>query len=385
MNSTENKLDDQVKDQLNHLSNVTPLDPKEVAKERANFLALGESLNQAVSIRRQPRHKEWINQIFLILQRKEYKHMFYTLMTIIVTLTVLFGGAGATVYAAQGSQPDEILYTVKTWSEDVRLSWTNSLDNKLNLTLEFTDRRMAEIEWMKTEGTAIPESITIRFHQHLENALQLAAGMDDPQMVNALARIRERAEVQSQRMLNIMGNGLQGELILTRLQERLREQVQLAVSGETDPQTFRLQVQIREREQINMPTQIPIGTPLATGNSFGPGPENQSTNTPGQYGPGEPNPSHTPGSGDGNYGPGPGTQPTTPAGYGPGPLVSTATCTQAQCTSSPNTNPGNPSATPKPDDPGAGVGQPTATPKQGNDDPSTKQPTESSGKKNGQP
>ena len=319
--------------------------------------------------------------------------MLNTLMAIVITITLLFGGAGATVYAAQGSLPDESLYPVKTWSEDVRLSLAGSSQGQLDLTLDFTHRRVAEIAELRADGKPIPGAAATRLQNELDAVLQIAARMEDSQMVQALEQIRLRAETQSQTMTTLMGRGSgQDNMDLVRLQERLLEQVRLTAAGEADPQGFRLQVRARVRQ--NKPPQTPnstqpgtilhtpSATPVSTGNGYGPGfGGSQATETPGQYGPGGPNPSQTPMPTGGSYGPGPGVgqQTSTPGGYGPGPQAGTSTCTPAQNGGGPGYgatptlapeqgggNPGSGQSTQAPDQDGnPGNGQPTASPGQG--------------------
>ena len=402
MTPTNIEPDEHLKSLLNRLRRVASLTPQAVAEERAKFLAQGEMFRTTVSQPTSRRHIGWINTFVLAFQRKERIPMLNTLMAIVITITIMFSGAGATVYAAQGSLPDEPLYPVKTRSEDVRLSLTSSAQGKLDLTLEFTDRRVAEVARLQAAGKPIPEGVTARLQEELNAALQIAAGMDDPQMAQALAQIRQQAEIQSQIMTAVMGAGSgPGDPVLARLQERLQEQVRLAAAGEADPQGFRLQVGDRDRQ--NMPSQTPHptqpgpathtpgATPVPTGNSYGPGPgAGQSTGTPGHYGPGEPNPnpnpSQTPEPTGGSYGPGPGAgQPSeTPGGYGPDPHAGTATCTPAQDGSGPGPGPLNPSVTPQPGDPGSGNGPATLTPQQGGN-PGGGQPTKDPGQGGGRP
>jgi hypothetical protein len=397
MEPTRIEPDEHIKGLLNRLRRVAPLHPRAVADERAKFLAQGEIFRAAVSGPANRRHIGWINTFVLAFQRKERIPMLNALVAIVITLTAVFGGAGATVYAAQGSLPDQPLYQVKTWSEDVRLALTGSAQGKLDLTLEFTDRRLAEIAKLQTANKPIPAGVTTRLQQELNTALKIAAAMDDPQMVQALVQIRQQAEVQAQIMASVMNAGSnQGDPILARLQERLQEQVRLAAAGETDPQGFRLQV--RDRDRLNRPSQtpqppqqgsathMPAATPEPTGTSYGPGPgAGQPTGTPGHYGPGEPNPNRTPEPTGGSYGPGPdaGQPPETPGGYGPGPHAGTATCTPAQDGDGPGPGPMNPSATPQAGEPGGGNGPATVTPQQdgnGQGGQPTEEPSQGGGK-----
>jgi len=398
MTPTNIEPDEHMKSLLNRLRRVASLTPQAVAEERAKFLAQGEMFRTTVSQPTSRRHIGWINTFVLAFQRKERIPMLNTLMAIIITITIVFGGAGATVFAAQGSLPDQPLYPVKTWSEDIRLSLAGSAQGELDLMMEFTNRRVAEVARLQASGKPVPEGVAARLQEELNTALHIAAGMNDPQMAQALAQIRQQAEVQSQIMAAVMGAGSgQGDPVLARLQERLQEQVRLAAAGEADPQGFRLQVRDRDRQnrpsQTPHPTQpgfathTPAATPEPTGTSYGPGPgAGQPTGTPGHYGPGEPNPSRTPEPTGGSYGPGPGAgQPSeTPGGYGPGPHAGTATCTPMQDGDGPGLGPLNPYVTPQAGDPGGGNGPATVTPQQeGNGEGG--QPTENPGQGGGRP
>ena len=104
---TKIELDEYIKGLLNRLRRVTPLNPQAVAEERAKYLAQGEIFRAAVSQPDNRRHIGWINTFVLAFRRKERIPMLNALMAIVISVTVLFGGAGATVYAAQGSLPDK--------------------------------------------------------------------------------------------------------------------------------------------------------------------------------------------------------------------------------------------------------------------------------------
>ncbi len=386
MKTTEDELDGQLKNQFDRLRPVKPLNPQAVAEERAKFLAQGEQFRSLpVSEQLKPRHNGWINTIGLAFQRKERIPMLNILLVVVMAIGFVFGGAGITVYAAQDSLPDEALYGVKTWSEDTRLSWANSAQERLELTLGFTQRRVLEIGELQAAGKTVTAGVITRLHEELNTALQLAAGMDEPQMVQALEQIRLQAATQSQTIATLASAAAGGsDEDLEKLQERLREQAQMASTGQADPQGFRQQV--RDRDRTSQPTlapteataldageETPTGKPGQGGNGNGQG--GQASKTPGQ-GAGEPNPGVTPQPTGGSYGPG--EQPsTTPGGYGPGEP--------------------NPSHTPQPTGgsygPGAGNGQPSETPGggygPGEPNPSaTSQPTGGSygpGPGNGQP
>lgn len=355
----ENQVDEAVQEKLDLLLPVQPLSPQAVAAERARFLAQAESLRSTVSKPPMPRHKEWISNIILTFRTKDKKTMLHTLMTIVLAVTFLFGGSGATVYAAQSSQPDQPLYGLKIWSEDAHLRLQTSAQERLALVLDFANRRLNEMTRLCNENKEIPTATAERLQYHLNTALQLAAGMEDAPLVQAMEQIRTQAENQLRLLAGLVDeNPDPNSGTLLMLQERLRLQIHLAETGISDPAGVRQQ--IRDRDRLSQPTLDPTNPPAQatpTGNSYGPGPGAAgSPETPGQYGQGEPSPSQTPMPTGDSYGPGPaaGEPSATQGSYGPGPQAATATCTPAQD--------------------GSGAGQPSVTPQQ-NNNPGNGQPT----------
>jgi hypothetical protein len=387
MKSTGKEFDADIQGFLNHLRQVSPLDSQMVAAEREKFLAQGEIYRQSRS--QQPERRRSSRKDHLLsLQMWSQTGIWSASLVLILLIAMLFAGMSTTVYAAQSSLPDELLYPVKTWSEDFRLSLSGSPQSELAFLLDFTDRRMAEIDDLNTSRKPIPGVLFSRYESQLDTALQIAAWMAEPQMGQALMQIRQRAEMQLIKMAAWIGDGFgQGFSELAHLQTRLQEQRRLAAAGLVDPQGFRMQVQQRLGIRQNVPSQTPnqpgspshtpYPTPVPTGNNNGTGPGGGSTSgMPGGFSSGGINPSQTPAPTGGSYGPG---QPSlTPGGYDPGPYTRTATSTPAQTgtgstptrqfqqTGGPGSGNPNPTSTIQPGGPGSGTGQPTTTSHRGN-------------------
>jgi hypothetical protein len=330
-------------DRLRRLRPVPPLDLAAVEQERTRFLAQAAalpatgSLPAAVSPPLHFRLKEWMQELTKTWRGKERRKMLITFTTIMVILVSVFGSI-ATVSAAQGSLPGEVLYPVKTWSEDARLALASANEAQLDLNLAFSEERLEEIVALRAAGQAIPEGTAQRFEQHLEAALQNAAGLDDDHLPPALEQIRLQAEAQFQVIAQLAAVAGADQPILQRLQTRLQEQARLAGEGSGNPDGFRQQ--IRDRDRVNRPTTIPnqtqvtpnqgaaSHTPMPTGTSLGPGPgSGEPEQTPAHTGPGGPGPNATPEPTGESYGPGPnGGEPSaTPGGYEPGPQGGTPT------------------------------------------------------------
>ncbi len=259
--------------------------------------------------------------------------MFNILMSIFVALGLVFGGGGAALAASQSSMPDEALYPVKTWSEEVRLQLSGDNKGILQLMNEFTNRRIEEIRTMLQAGEQVPEPVLARLENQLQLMQQLAANQPADQGEQALLQLRNQLSLQTQTMQQLqLGDGDQAgvmtrERVLTMLELHLH-QAEVRIE---DPQLLQEQIRLQQQNQLQQQNgnMNPSGdvieqsgsNPYATGtptpgSSYGPGesqnPWTDNTSTPGSgYGPGESqNPwmdnTPTPGSG---YGPGPGPRP----------------------------------------------------------------------------
>ncbi len=392
------------------LAALTALDPLRDVPERSAATAaaglaafLSEARRLPVSEPSPARHHGW--KVFPF--RKEHPTM-NILASLALVLTLVFGGAGATAFAAQSSQPDEPLYGVKLATEDLRLGLSADPQERLVLALNLVQVRTQEMVRLVEQERAVPEQLGLRLQSHVEAALQAAAQLGDGSLIAAAAQIQERSQAQLQavarlRALAPTDLGLRNaETALTRLQA-------MAQLGQDDPAQFRQRARIggsaplpsatpAEPDDALVPaTATPLTgnhgygpgtgtcqdgvlacTPEQDGNSYGPGPGNASV-TPGA-GPIATQPVGAPGGNGGSNGNGQGGGPAlTPAsttvnggGYGPGPVNTPApevTCTPEQDGNSYGPGPGNPSVTPAGENNSNGGGSPAVTAQPGNGRP----------------
>ena len=249
MTSSDGELDEYGKRVLASLRSTPPIDPQVAAAEKAKFLLQGENLRQDLIPRTGEVYAQWDHHRVNALRGKQPSPLFKALVATILVLIFLVGSS-FTVYAAQSSLPGQPLYTIKSWSEDIRLSMTFSTKAKLNLTLDYTNRRVDEISRLVAGGKAINDQTSERFQSELDNALQLATQLNDPQMQNALVQIKGRAESQGMTIEELITKlPPQAEPAIIHLQERLNEQVKLSTIGEKDPKSFRTEIHERLRTQ----------------------------------------------------------------------------------------------------------------------------------------
>lgn len=309
MSRVENNLDEYGKRALAPLRHAPPIDPSVLSDEKAKFLLHAENLRKnIIPTRLRPTERKpdtrWVRLSTPIFKT----------FVISIFVLLLVAGSSFTVYAAQSSLPGEPLYSVKSLSEDIRLILTFSTKDKLDLTLDFTNRRMGEISNLVEAGKSLPEGTSDRYQHELEDALQLATQMDDQQMFIALGQIKKLAEDQGitiEELLISLPNQTSPAII--HLKERLQEQVQLSTIGEKNPQEFRLEIRERAHnrqglkhapisDDLESTPAIASVTPMPAQDENG---MNQPTEIPGHGNSGNGQGQSTPGNSNGNHGPNP--------------------------------------------------------------------------------
>lgn len=245
--------------------------------------------------------------------------MFSTITSILLIVAVLFGGSGATLAAAQASLPDQPLYAVKLWGEEVQLSLTTQEQARLELSLQYIERRMVEIQTMQQAGTPPDDAAVIRLQNQIENTLRLCLQQQNSdQQIQALVKAQTQLKTHLQTLAQLQTRSGEAAGTLTRLQSMIRERLQWIDAGLND--SVQLRTRLQQQERLQQTT----SEPPAGGNN----PGKNGTAAPGQgngAGATQPCPNCTPaGTGQGSNPWTTGT-PTPGSGYGPGP-GSTSTC-----------------------------------------------------------
>ena len=116
--------------------------------------------------------------------------VFSALAVIIVIFVLLFGSAGATVYAAQSALPGDTLYSLKTGLEQTQVNLSRDAANRAQLHLDFADRRLSETAVLIEEGRFNDiGAATAELEYHIQQAigeLQTVA-LGDPLRAETLA------------------------------------------------------------------------------------------------------------------------------------------------------------------------------------------------------
>ncbi len=109
---------------------------------------------------------------------------------------------GGTVYAAQASGPDDLLYGVKTLTEDIQVGLETDPQERLDLYTQFASRRLTEIQAQVDAGEEVSEKALALLEKHTQKMLEEAAQMGEQGLGNALRQIEQNLQKQNQMMAN---------------------------------------------------------------------------------------------------------------------------------------------------------------------------------------
>ena len=222
MNTHENQSvpDAELQKTLRILQNVPDRDANAALRGRNLFLAEARELKQSVTPAAKRRHSMWKQKFQTILPfRKEGVPVLTQVISALLILTTLVGGAGiGTVFAAQTSMPNDLLYPIKTWSENARLELATSPEKDIELLLEFAERRVDEMLTLAEEGSEISEPLMTQLQAHLEFAAQLCDQASDPLQT----RLQIRQTLMTQEMLL---NNAPEDAMMLRTRDMLQQKI----------------------------------------------------------------------------------------------------------------------------------------------------------------
>jgi uncharacterized membrane protein YgcG len=258
------------------LTQLEPLRFTPARSEAAARSGLQDFLNEAarlrlpVSARPQRRLIGWMSQLRLRFKsNQERSPMFALAIKLVLVLAVMLGGAGVTAAAAQSSLPNEALYPLKLFIEEVQWGSAPSPEAQIDVQLDHAQQRVREMTQLAEQGAAIPADVPVRLQTQLQATLQIAAQLDDQSMQAALDRIQLRMQDHLREMDQLHLNEAAGILTQVRAMAQL---------GQSDPQAFRARFSYGRSEDAPTPPQnTPRANPSRT-----PQPSHtpQLTNTP---------------------------------------------------------------------------------------------------------
>lgn len=230
---------------LDQLKSVPPRDPNVTARGRAQFLAQAETLRSAVSAEPFWRQIGWKN----IFPQKEVRVP--TLIALVLAFAVALGGSGAVAVAVQDAMPNDPLYPVKLWTEEVQVNLTFDPETRANLLLDLANRRATEVT-LPTLTTPLVEQTIAREQVQVQTALQLAAQLEE----TAMTRLLMRAQTQLEQQTRAIESVSLAAQIKTQLREMLATQQALIQLGLQNRNEFRQRI-LAGKDKLPPPTTWP--------------------------------------------------------------------------------------------------------------------------------
>ncbi len=105
--------------------------------------------------------------------------------------SLLVGGSGITVYASQNSLPQDMLYPVKTVTENIQVALTASSEAKAKLHLKLAERRIQEVVTESAEGRTVSTSALEAAINQIDNAVQGVNNVPDSQAKDLLVQLSQ--------------------------------------------------------------------------------------------------------------------------------------------------------------------------------------------------
>jgi len=174
------------------------------------------------------------------------------LASVVAVLALALGSMGGTVYAAQASGPNDLLYGVKTLSEDILVGLESDPQDRLDLYTQFASRRLTEIQAQVDAGEIVSEKALALLEKHTQKMLEEAAKMGEQGMSSALIQIEQNLQKQNQMMAEMGKEHPQGGPPgLLRAQEKIRERLELVENGKKEPQGFRETIKEQKENSDN--------------------------------------------------------------------------------------------------------------------------------------
>lgn len=175
-----------------------------------------------------------------------------TLIALVLAFAVVFGGSGAVAVAAQEALPNDPLYPVKLWTEDVRVNLAFDQETRANLLLDFANRRTNELA-VAGDSAALAEQTIAREQNQVQAALHIAAQLDEAGMLRVLTRTQLQLEQQTRTMEQMQFS------MSSQVREMIQAQQALIQLGLQNHNEFRNRV-FGAQDKLPPPTYFPPAT-----------------------------------------------------------------------------------------------------------------------------
>ena len=170
-------------------------DPNVIDLNTHDKQATRERLLQQIKTTRQKRSRSFTDIFsFGIPPQYVWARVLASVVTVVIVVSMLGGG---TAYASQSSLPGEVLYPVKTGTEDVRLFFAGDSSAKTELNVEFAAKRLEELSKVANKNEK-NTTLAVDGYRHNLNAVnqQLKSVSATPELFSLVDSVLN--EIQSQ-------------------------------------------------------------------------------------------------------------------------------------------------------------------------------------------
>jgi hypothetical protein len=246
------------------LRNVPGRGPETENAGRVRFLSEAASLRRPTPAHSSYRQTFWVS--FKSFVAGKQARLAFSAAAACIVMALLLVSGGSVVFAAQGSQPDQVLYPVKLLSEDVQLGLSANPQSQFQLNLQFANRRLDEIDKLTQAGKDPSDQVTGRLQNELNAALDSAASLDSSGSVKALENLQANLQQHENQLLKLQSQANpHAAANYARVVEMLQQKVSQAEQGIKDPQSIHnLNKQPKKQDKL-----LPGATftPTSVGNS----------------------------------------------------------------------------------------------------------------------
>jgi|GEM_PF-6333437 len=265
---TNKKIDSELNKKLSLLKEVPERRAEDVAKGRSAFLkeAHHYKVSGVIGQRQlnQPKKSIPVKPALLNWRPKMLK----VAIPIILAFVIVFGTGWMVVRASQGSQPNQLLYSVKLASEELALSMAANPADQFDLSSAYMQNRATEIIVLFNKGESPSEEEIQRFVAQVDNSIAIAAGMDDEQAKQALGRIQTRLETQIQAIKLLKVDSLsEAEKSREKILLALQDKLDIVIKGKVNLTWLREKIEESHSKNNSNESQSPTPTLISSTDS----------------------------------------------------------------------------------------------------------------------
>lgn len=241
-----NDINPELKKKLESLQEVPKRDLQDILRGREIFLAQASELEPPQTSPKKTKTRS---------ASPSRRNLVPRLVGILAVLILAMSSIGGTIYGAQASGPNDLLYPVKILTEDIQVGLESDPQDRLDLHTSFANRRLQEIQAQVLAGEEVSPKALALLEKHTQRMLQEAGQMSGKGLENALLQIQSNLQKQNQMMEKIKDHPHGGPPGLLRAQERIQSRLELVDNGIKEPKGFKEKIEKEKPDKGNQDSQ----------------------------------------------------------------------------------------------------------------------------------